>query len=103
MAFTTANFKKPFLELIYFHIFVSYTILELWKQIVDNNEMDYLTKIPSKFTPKKSYEIDLVNVWEGFKLFPIIYYDVGDKHASLPHFIGETELRAHSVQLTSLY
>jgi hypothetical protein len=32
--------------------FVSYTILELWKYIVDNNEMVYLTKILSKFTQK---------------------------------------------------
>ncbi len=35
-----------------------YTILELWKHIVDNNEMVYLTKILNKFTPKRFYEID---------------------------------------------
>jgi hypothetical protein len=38
--------------------FVSNTILELWKHIVDNNEMVYLSKIPIKNTPRKNYEID---------------------------------------------
>jgi hypothetical protein len=39
-------------EYIYLLFLVSYTILELWKYIVGNNEMVYLTKIPSKFTQK---------------------------------------------------
>ncbi len=37
---------KTFLEVKLLTLFVSYTILELWKHIVNNNEMVYLTQNP---------------------------------------------------------
>ncbi len=37
---------KTFLGVILITLFVSYTILELWKHIVDDNGMVYLTKNP---------------------------------------------------------
>ncbi len=37
---------KTFFRVNLLTLFVSYTILELWKRIVDNNEMAYVTKNP---------------------------------------------------------
>jgi hypothetical protein len=46
------------MEYMYLLFFVSYTILELRKYIVSNNEMVYLAQILAKFAPKKFYVID---------------------------------------------
>jgi hypothetical protein len=53
----TINCREILRKKFYVLFNVSYFILKLWKHVVDNNEMVYLTKSISKCTPKsKSYK-----------------------------------------------